>query len=165
MNFPFEIEDIELIWGSADVSFFVPVSLEDSIDLTYHHIVSDIEFALTVQERTVDVELHNESFISSIVMLPFTLHYWVQLIDLVNYSDAIASVGEFSWLYDPNIPHWSANWNAILFVLFLLVDDGLSLLVVDCESLILWITIAFLDMEGQGNNFEEISSCQLVVLF
>lgn len=36
---------------------------------------------------------------------------------------------------------------------------------VNCESLVLWIAVALFDVEGQGDDFEEIASCELIVLF
>lgn len=45
------------------------------------------------------------------------------------------------------------------------MDDRLSLLVIHRKSFILRITGSFLDVEGEGDNFEEIARCELVVLF
>jgi hypothetical protein len=57
---PVEVEDVELVGSSADVSLLVPVGLEDPIQLADHHVVPDVEFALAVQERPIDVQLHDE---------------------------------------------------------------------------------------------------------
>lgn len=165
MNFPLEVEHVELVGSSSDVAFFVPVSLEDSVELADHHIVADIELPLFVEKGSVNVELDDEGLFCTVLMLSLTLHDGVEFIRLIDDGDSIASIRQFSWLHDPNIPHWSSNSHAIFLILFLFADDGLTFLVVTNEALILGILCALLDVEGQGNNLEEISSNQLVVFF
>ena len=41
----------------SHISIFVPVSLDDSIDAGQHHEVPDVELAVVVEERLVDVGL------------------------------------------------------------------------------------------------------------
>lgn len=146
--FPFEIVDIELVGSSPNIPLLVPIGLEHSIYLTYHHVVPNVEFTLTVQEGTVDVELHDESLLCSVLVFSLTFHNGVKLVYFVNYSNAVTSVGKLSWLYDPNIPHRSTDRKAILFVLLLLMDNRLSLFVVDCESFVLWVAVALLNVKG-----------------
>lgn len=60
--------NIELVRSSPNVSFFKPVSFENTIDLAYHHVVSDVKLSLLIEERSIDVELHYESLFATIVM-------------------------------------------------------------------------------------------------
>lgn len=165
MDFSLEVENIELIGSSSDVAFLVPVSFEDSVELADHHIVANIELSLLVKERSVDVELDNEGLFCTVLMLSLTFHDGIEFIRLIDDCDSIASISQFSWFHDPNIPHWSSNSHAIFLILFLFADDGLTFLVISNESFILWILCALLDVEGQRNDLEEISTDQLVVFF
>ena len=164
MDFPFEVEDVELVGGSSDVAFLVPVGLEDSVELADHHIVADVELPLLEEEGPVDVELDDKGLLCAVLVLSLTLHDGVQLVGLVDDGDSVASIGQLSWLDDPNIPHRPSNGQPVLLVLFLLADDGLPFLVVADEALVLRILGALLDVEGQGNDLEEVSPDQLVVL-
>lgn len=121
--FPFEVEDVELVGGSADVALLVPIGLEHPVELAYHHVVPDVELALTVEEGPVDVELHNERFLCPVVVLPLALHYRVQLVYLVDHRNAVPSVSQLAWLHDPNVSHGPGNAHPVLGVLLLLVDD------------------------------------------
>lgn len=165
MDFPLEVEDIELVRSCSDIAFLIPVSLEDSVELADHHIVADVKFPLFVKERSVDVELDDEGLFCTVLMLSLALHDGIKFIRLINDCDSVASIGQFSWLYYPNIPHWSSNSHAIFLILFLFADDGLTFLVVTNKALILGILCTLFDVEGQGNNLEEISTDQFVVFF
>lgn len=55
MDLSFEVVDIKLITGSAYVSLFEPIGLKDSVYLADHHVVSDIEFPLLIEERSVEI--------------------------------------------------------------------------------------------------------------
>lgn len=165
VDFPFKVEDVELVGGSPDVTLLVPVCLEDSIELADHHIMANVKLPLLVEKRTVDVELNYKGFLRSVLVLALTLHDGVKFIWLVDDSDSVASICEFSWLHNPYIPHWSSHRHPIFPFLFLLADDGLAFLVIANEAFILRISSALFDVEGQGNDLEEISSYQLVVFF
>lgn len=66
--FSLEVVDAELVGGCAYVALFEPVGLEDPIELADHHVVSDVKFSLLVEERAVDVELHDEGLLAAVVM-------------------------------------------------------------------------------------------------
>lgn len=54
-----KIVDIELIGRRADVALLVPVCACDSEEVGDHEVVADVEFAVVVEERAVDVHLHD----------------------------------------------------------------------------------------------------------
>lgn len=55
MYLPIEIKHIELVGRGTNVTLFEPKSFKYPMQLTYHQIVSDIEFATTIKQRPVDV--------------------------------------------------------------------------------------------------------------
>jgi hypothetical protein len=55
MYFPIEVEDIELVGCGADIPFFVPVGLEDSVYLADQEVMPDIELSFFVEERAIYV--------------------------------------------------------------------------------------------------------------
>lgn len=60
--------------------------------LGQQHIVPQIEFPLLIQQWSIEIQLDNESLLSTIVVLLFCLHYRIELVDLINYSDSVSSV-------------------------------------------------------------------------
>lgn len=52
-----KIVDIELVGGGADVALFVPVCAGDSEEVGDHQVVADVELAVVVEQRAVDVHL------------------------------------------------------------------------------------------------------------
>jgi hypothetical protein len=130
-----------------------------------HHIMSNVELASFVEEGPVDIELNYEGFLGAVLMLAFTLHDGVKLVYLVDYCDAVASIGQLAWLYDPDVPHGTAYGQSILLISFLLADNGLPLLVIADESFVLRVFGAFFDVESKGNDLEELSIGEFVVLF
>ena len=63
-----KIVNIELVGGSANVSFLKPVCFEDSINLADHHVVPDVELPPLIEERPINIELHYERLFTPIVM-------------------------------------------------------------------------------------------------
>lgn len=53
-----KVVDVELIGGGADVALFVPVCAGDSEEVGDHHVVADVELAVVVEQRAVDVHLN-----------------------------------------------------------------------------------------------------------
>lgn len=58
VDFGLEVVDVEEVRGSADVAFLVPVSTCHSVDICDEEVVSYVEFAVIVEEWTVDVHLY-----------------------------------------------------------------------------------------------------------
>lgn len=61
MNFGLKYLYVELIGGGAHIAFFEPVGSCDSVEIGDEHVVPDIEFTIVVEERPIDVLLHDES--------------------------------------------------------------------------------------------------------
>ena len=75
------------------------------MQLRDHHVVPNVEFPLFVEERPINVQLHYESLLRPILMLRLRFDYAIQFIYLINDSDPIASIGQFSWLHNPYVAH------------------------------------------------------------
>lgn len=60
VDFWLEVVDVEEVRGSADVAFLIPVSTCHSVDICDEEVVSDVEFAVVVEKRTIDVHLYYE---------------------------------------------------------------------------------------------------------
>lgn len=110
--------------------------------------MSDVKLTSPVEERTVDVELDDKCFFGAVIMLLFRFHNRIQLVDFINYSDAVAAIGEFSGFDDPYISEWSFDLFSIFHFFFLLLDMHLSFLVVSQKAFILWIFCSLFDMES-----------------
>lgn len=164
VDLPLEVEDIELVRSGPYISFFVPVGLENPIQLADHHVVPDVEFASLVKEGPIDVKLHDEGLLGAVLVLAFTLHDGVKLVYLVDDRYAVTAIGQLAWLHNPDVPHGTTDGQSVLLVPFLLADDRLSFFVVSDESLVLWVFGAFFDVESEGNDLEELSIGELVVL-
>lgn len=98
-----------------------------------------------VEERPVDVALHDIGFQSSVLMSFSTLHNFVNLIHCGTNLDPIASVGVFAWLYDPNV----------------LADVSLIRL---RQGLQFHLIIGSFDVESDGDMLEYIHFLLLVVV-
>ena len=164
VDFPFEVKDVELIGSGTNVALLVPEGLEDAVELADHHVVADVKLPPLVEEGPIDVELHDEGFISTVVVLPLALHDRVQLVHLVDHRDPVAAVGELARLDDPDVSHGATDGKPVILVPLLLADDGLAFLVVAHESLVLRVLGALFDVEGERYYPEEQSSCEFVVL-
>ena len=147
MNLSIKVINIEFIGGSSNVSFLIPKSLENAIKLTNHHVVSNIEFPFFIQERAIDIELHDEGLLSTIIVLSFTLHYRIKLINLINHGDSVSSISKLSWLYYPYISHWPSHIHSVLVIFFLLSNNCLSLFMIRYKSLILRIFFSLFNMK------------------
>ena len=56
-EFIIQILQAELFARSSYISFFIPVSFQDSVYSRYQDVASDIEFTLAVEERILEVLL------------------------------------------------------------------------------------------------------------
>ena len=165
MNFSFEVENIELVRSGPNVSFLVPIGLEDSVQLTNHHVMPYIEFPSFVEKRSIYVQLHYESFFSPVIMLALAFHYRIQLIHLIDNSYAVSSISQLSWLDYPNVAHWATNGKPIFFVSLLLANYRLAFLMIPYKSFVLCVFGSFSDVEGEWNDLEKLAIGQLIVLF
>lgn len=165
MDFSFEVEYIELVRSGPNVSFLIPICFEDSVQLTYHHVMSNIEFPSFVEKRSIYVQLHYESFFSPVIMLALAFHYRVQLIHLIDNSYAVSSISQLSWLDYPDVAHWTTDRKAIFFVSFLLANYRLAFFMIPYESFVLWVFCSFFDVEGEWNDLEKLTIGELIVLF
>jgi hypothetical protein len=74
MNLPIKVVDIELVRRSSDISFFEPVSFEDSMNLADHNKMSDIKFSSFIEQRSIYVQLNNKCFLIAVVMFFLGFH-------------------------------------------------------------------------------------------
>jgi hypothetical protein len=89
----------------------------------------------------------------------------VELVHLINDSDASTLVGVFSGLDDPYVSHFSfgVDWPLFLFFLFLFLDNFVSLFVELAKPNILWILDSIFDMEGEWKIVKGILFDQCVI--
>ena len=165
VDLPLEVVDVELVGGSADVPFLEPVRLEDPVDLADHHVVPDIELPLLIQEGPINIQLYYEGLLAPIIMHFLRFYDRVELVYLIDHSDAVASVGELPWFDDPDVAHGSLLQTTILELAFLFFHVGLSLFVVGDKSFVLGVFEASFYMESEGDSSEEIARGQFIVLF
>lgn len=53
MNLWLKVVDVEFVAGSANISFAVPVSPQDAVEVGDQHVVANIEFAVVVEEGPI----------------------------------------------------------------------------------------------------------------
>jgi len=109
----------------------------------YHHVMSYIEFTPFVEKWFLYVFLDYVCLYDSIRVFLFLFENVVELVYLVNNSNALATVGQLTWLDDPYI-----------FIVFVL-SKSFELFT---EGIILWISSGLLDMIGKRYNFEDVST-------
>lgn len=108
-----------LIGSSPNVTELTPVAFHMAIDTGDEHVMPDIKFPPVVEKRLLDILLNNVSAIASIIQFHFVLQYSLDFLKGMADRDPIASVGQFSRLYDPDIPIALM----VRFVLFLLAVE------------------------------------------
>lgn len=118
------------------------------MDMGDSHVVSDVEFALFVKQRAVDIQLDDESLLRAVIVSALRLEDRVQFVDLVDDSDTVTPVGVFAWLYNPNVAHFPLLLYSHLHLLLLLLYVRLALFVVRQKTFVLWVLYAFLYVEG-----------------
>lgn len=60
MDMGLEVVDIEGICRCSDIAFLVPVCTSHPVKICHEYVMSDVEFALVVEERTIDILLDDE---------------------------------------------------------------------------------------------------------
>lgn len=117
MDVGLEVVNIEGIGRSADIALLIPICSSHSIEICHEHVMSDIEFALIVEKRTINILLNNVSLRSfKVIALDLFLclsYQIIEFVDLINDDDSVASVAVLPWLDYPYIS---------FFFLSLLVD-------------------------------------------
>lgn len=78
-----------------------------------HHVVPDIKFSVFVEHGPLDVLLDYVGFVASVLVFLFSLQDGVEFTDLVDHSDAVAPVGEFSRFDNPYISRGSSKHSVV----------------------------------------------------
>jgi hypothetical protein len=91
--FRFEVVDVEVVGRGADVALFVPIGPRHSVEVGDEQVVSDVEFAVIVEEGSVDVHLHDVGSLGSGLVLAFAgfvglFDDIVEFVDFVDDSDS-----------------------------------------------------------------------------
>ena len=133
---------------SSEVSLAVPVCLEVTVDGSYHHEMSDIKFSSFIEKWSIYIQLHYECFFSTIVMFFLCFYYRIELIYLIDNSNTMTSVSEFSRFDNPYISKRSFNSLSILHLSLLSFNSTLSFFMICYKSFVLLIFCSFLDVEG-----------------
>ncbi len=68
MNRAAIVSERVFVGGCSNISFLVPVALDESVDTGDHNVVSEIEFSFTIEKRSLYVRLYNMCFICAIVI-------------------------------------------------------------------------------------------------
>lgn len=162
-----KVMDIEEIWGSTYIAFLVPVSSSHSIDVGDKKVMPDIEFAVIIKKRSIDVHLHYKGlfFWGLYLSTWFFLSHWlldnmIELINLIDNCYSFTLIRILPRLDNPYVPGlWSPS------ICWLLLYQSCSLLVKFSKAMILRIFKAFSDMEGQRYDSEHIFAYFFIVIF
>jgi hypothetical protein len=114
------------------------------MDMGDCHVMSDVEFAFFVQQRTVNIQLDDESLLRAVIVSALRLEDRVEFVDLIDDSDTITAVGVFAWFYNPDVAHFPLFLHSHLHLLLLLLYVRLALFVVRQKTFVLWVLDAFL---------------------
>ena len=128
------------------VTVLIPVTSEFRVVYSEKQISPYIEFATIVQQRTCDVLLQNEGFVSDISQRADAAAY---LFEFVGASDSLASIRKLARFDNP--------------VVECLV--GLIEHILGHKLLKLFVKKALLDMKSQRDNLEQIFADQPTILF
>lgn len=145
--------DVELVRGCPNVPFPEPIGPHRPVQSADHHVVPDVEFPPFVEKWFFDVLLHDVCLFAAIEVLFLFLQNRVQLVNLVNHSDALPSVGKLPRLHNPHILY--------SFLSDLLLSEPAEFLT---KQLILRVCCAVLNVEGEWDDLEYILAQQLIVL-
>lgn len=92
MNLSIKVFDVKLVRRCANVTLFIPISPEKSVNMSDQQVVSNIELSSLVQKRSIDIKLNYEGLLNTILMLPLSFNDLVQFICLINYCNSVSSV-------------------------------------------------------------------------
>lgn len=133
-----------LIRCGSNVAVFVPIPFDDSVYRGHHDIVAEVKLPTVVQQRPLDVGLHDEGAIAAVWVLLSLLDDGFDLLESQAHLYAIAAVAIFSRFDDPSI--------VLLDMTFFLTGFGdfFGPLVVVFKKLeVLLVLKTIFDMEGQ----------------
>lgn len=176
VDFRFEVADIELVRCRPHVPFFVPPPPHHSEHVSYQHVVSDIELSAIVEQRTIDIHLHNVRTLCFLLIevrvlcgppiSPLSLlDYTIKFVNFVDDSNASSLIAVLPRLDNPNVSFFILIDNSFLFLnLALALNLFCSFFVVVDKLVILWVFDSLADMEGQGQVVVHILLEQSVVL-
>lgn len=162
-HFVADVVEVEVIGGSADVAFAEPVGSHDAVQPGDEHVVPDVELPALVEQRILNVLLHDVGFVIAVVVLLLLLEDVVELVDLVNHHNAVAAVRQLARLHYPDVLQLLLPF--LVLRLPLPVLFALDLLELLGEPHVLGIVHSFLYVEGKRNDFEHIFLAQFVVSF
>lgn len=167
---------IKLIRWSPDISFLVPIRSGYTKEISYQHIMSDIELSIIVEKWSVNVHLDDEcTFLSLFVILRLIcivgwcscrrclklffmtllrtlFHDQVQLIYFINYCYSFTLIRILSRFYNPYVPSFFIFTITLLFIL--LFDNSVSFLMILTEPKIFRIFEPILYMESKWDIIE-----------
>lgn len=132
-----------LIRRGPDIAVFVPIPFDDSVYRGHHNIVAEVKFPAVVQQRPLDVGLHDEGAIAAVWVLLSLLDDCFDLLESQAHFYAIATVAVLSRFDDPSI--------VLLDVTFLLTGFGDffgPLVVIFQELEVLLVLKPIFDVEG-----------------
>lgn len=162
---------VELVRRSADVPLFIPIGTVDSKKVSDQHVMPYIELPVVVEQRPVNIHLHDVSTLSllrngTLRWHPPLLDDRIQLIHFIDYCNASTLVAVLPRLHDPDVSCLGRGVGPLLlFSLALFLDEFGPPLIVIQKSRILGILKAFADMKCEGDVVKEALADETVVLF
>lgn len=66
--FPFKVLNIKLISAGSNVTLLKPVAFHDPIYVSDQHVMPDVKLSLLVEQRTIDVQLDDEGFLTTVAV-------------------------------------------------------------------------------------------------
>lgn len=79
--------------GSSNIALLEPIAFNPLIEARYHHVATDIELSLFVEEEIEYVPLHNEGFSVGMVLV----NEVVDLFPGTKNSNSPTSIGVLTW--------------------------------------------------------------------
>lgn len=98
-----DVIEVEVVGGGADVALTEPVGSHDAVEASDEHVVPDVEFSAFVQQWILDVFLDDVGLVIAIVMFLLLLEDVIQLVNLIDHHDTVASVRQLPRLHNPDI--------------------------------------------------------------
>jgi hypothetical protein len=141
---------IELVRRCSYVSISIPISLHHSKEISDQHIVSYIEFTITVKQRSIEIHLNNKSLLLlRVIRASFALFYQrIQLVNLINNCYPSTLVTVLTWFHYPDVSgFYHLASRLTLLSLFLYLFSSLTIKV--NETNILWVTNSLSYMKCQ----------------
>lgn len=134
-KFVFEFFKVKDLAWCTDVSLFVPVSFEDAINTGQHHEMPYVELSVIIEERFIDVRLHNVGKGLSIFVL--CLLYQLSYISKWGELYTSSSIRILTRLYNPDL---------IRLTFILLHKDSIVLIFKGSDVISFWYIIEWIFM-------------------